>query len=128
MGVKVTRGIGLGNGVAVTVRVGAGDDWDTVGVDVAGVARVVLSAGLTEAVAGGKVRVARRRVAVDVDVALGVAVDEGVRVALGVGVSDGIAVALGEGTGVALGEGIGEAVAVSARVGNDTATDVGVTG
>lgn len=98
------------------------------GVDVADAVRVALSVGLTEAVPGGKVRVARGRVAVDVDVELGVAVDEGLRVALGVGVRDGIAVAPGEGTGVARGDGIGEAVAVATRVGNDTAIDAGVTG
>ena len=107
----------MGNGVNVRV-----------GVDVAGAARVALNVGVIEAVPGGKVRVTRRRVAVDVDVALGVAVDGGVRVALGVGVSDGTAVALGEGTGVALGDGIGEAVAVATRVGNDTTLDAGVTG
>ena len=112
----MTVGVGLGKGVTVAMRVGAGDVWETVGVDV------------TEAVPGDKVRVARRRVAVGVDVALGVAVDEGVRVALGVGVSDGIAVALGEGTGVALGEGDCEAAAVSARVGNDTSLVSGVRG
>lgn len=87
---------------------GVGGDWDTVGVDV------------TEAFPGGKVRVARRQVAVDVDVELGIAVDEGVRVAPGVGVKDGVAVALGEGAR--------EAVAVAARVGNDTSLDSGVTG
>jgi len=76
----------------------------------------------------GAARVARGRVAVDVVVALGVAVEKGVRVALGVGVRDGIAVALGEGTGVALGDGTGEAVAVATRVGNDTTIDAGVTG
>ncbi len=124
---KLTGGVGLGKGVAVTVRVGAGDDWDTAGVDVAGEARVAPSVGVIETVPGGKVRVTRRRVAVDVAVALGVAVDEGGRVGLGVGVKDGIAVALGEGTGVALGEGSGEAVAVSTRVGNDTVINVGVT-
>ncbi len=106
---------------------GAGDDGDTVGVDVAGEARVAPSVSVIEAVPGGKVRVTRRRVAVDVAVALGVTVDEGVRVGLGVGVSDGITVALGEGAGVAPGEGSGEAVAVAARIGNDTAIDVGVT-
>jgi hypothetical protein len=126
VGVKVTRGVGLGRGVKV--RVGMCSDWDTVSVDVADAARVALNVGVVEAVPGGKVRVARRRVAVDVDVALGVAVDEGMRVVLGVGVSDGIAVAPGEGTGVALGEGSGEAVAVAARVGNDTGLDSGVTG
>jgi hypothetical protein len=99
-----------------------------VGVDVADAARVALTVGMVEAVPSGKVRVARRGVAVDVDVALGVAVDEGVRVALGVGVSDGTAVVVGEGSGVALGEDSGEAVAVAARVGNDTGLESGVTG
>jgi len=99
-----------------------------VGVDVADAARVAPSVGVIETVPGGKVRVARRRVAVDMAVALGIAVDEGVRVALGVGVSDGIAVAPGEDAGVAPGEGSGEAVAVATRVGNDTAIDAGVTG
>ena len=115
-------------GKGVNVRMGVGSDWDTVGVDVAGAARVALNVGVIEAVPGGKVRVARGRVAVDVDVALGVAVDECVRVVLGVGVSDGTAVAPGEGTGVAPGEGSGEGVAVAARVGNDTRLDSSVTG
>ena len=115
-------------GKGVNVRVGVGSDWDTVGVDVADAARVAPSVGVTETVPGGRVRVARRRVAVDVDVALGVAVDEGVRVALGVGVSDGTAVAVGEGSGVALEEGSGEGVAVAARVGNDTRLASSVTG
>jgi hypothetical protein len=88
--------------------VGVGGDWETVSVDV------------TESVPGGKVRVARGRGAVDVDVALGVAVDEGVKVAPGVGVKDGVAVVLGEGTR--------EAVAVAMRVGNGTAIEVRVTG
>ena len=106
----------MGNGVNVRV-----------GVDVAGAVRVAPNVGVVEAVPGGNVRVARRGVAVDVDVALGVAVDEGVRVALDVGVSDGVVVAVGEGSGVALGEG-GEGVAVAARVGNDTRLDSSVTG
>jgi len=107
----------LGNGVNVRV-----------GVDVAGAARVAPNVGVVEAVPGGNVRVARRGVAVDVDVALGVAVDEGVRVALGVGIKVGVVVVSGVGTSVALGEGSGEAVAVAARVGNDTGLDSGVTG
>ena len=98
------------------------------GVDVADAARVALTVGMVEAVPGGKVRVAPRRVAVDVDVAFGVVVDEGARVAPGVGVSDGTAVGVGEGSGVALEEGSGEGVAVGARVGNDTRLASGVTG
>ena len=124
VGAKVTGGVGFGKGV--NVRVGVGSDWDTVSVDVADAARVALNVGVVEAVPGGKVRVARRRVAVDVDVALGITVDEGGRVGLGVGVKDGIAVAPGVGTSVALGE--GGAVAVAARVGNGTSFDSRITG
>ena len=87
---------------------GVGGDWEAVSVEV------------TEAIPGGKVRVARGRVAVEVDVELGVAVDEGVRVTLDVGVKDGVAVVLGEGAR--------EAVAVAMRVENDTRLDSGVTG
>lgn len=102
--------------------------WRTVGVDVADAVRDVSSVGVIEAIPGDRVRVARRRVAVDVDVTLGVAVDEEVRVALGVGVKDGVVVALGEGVGDSLGEGASEAVAVAALVGNCTTIDTGVTG
>ncbi len=115
-------------GTGVNVRVGVGSDGDTTRVDVIGEARVTLNVGVIEIVPGGKVRVARRWVAVGVDVAPDVAVADGVRVALGVGVSDGVVVAVGEGTAVALGEGNGEGVSVAARVGNCTATDTGVTG
>jgi hypothetical protein len=122
----VTEGVGLG--IGTDVRLGVGSDEGTVGVDVTDTARVALSVGVIEVVFGDKVRVARRGVAVEVDVALGVAVAEGVRVVLDVGVSDGTAVAVGKGSGVALGEGDGEGVSVAARVGNCTATDTGVTG
>ena len=107
----------MGNGVNVRV-----------GVDVAGAARVALNVGVIEAVPGGKVRVARRGVAVGMGVAFGVAVEKGVRVALGVGMKVGVVVVSGVGTSVALGEGSGEAVAVAARVGNDTRLDSSVTG
>ena len=98
-------------GTGVNVRVGVSSDWDIVSVDVT-----------------GTVRVARRRVAVGVDVMLGVAVDEGVRAVLGVGVSDETAVAMGEGSGVALEESRGEGGAVAARVGNGTRRASTVTG
>ncbi len=114
-------------GTGVNVRVGVGSDGDITRVDVTCAARVTLNVGVIEIVPGGKVRVARRRVAVGVDVAPDVAVADGVRVALGVGVSDGVVV-VGEGTAVALGEGSGEGVSVAARVGNCTTVDAGVTG
>ncbi len=115
-------------GTGVNVRVGAGGDGDITCVDVIGEARVTLRVAVIEIAADGKVRVARYRVAVGVDVALDVAVEEGVRVALDVGVNDGTAVAVREGSGVGLGEGNGEGVPVAARVGNCTTIDAGVTG